>query len=37
MGIEYYRAVIEGSVKTYDEFVQYRKDNPVFGILEWKP
>lgn len=37
MGIEYYRAVIEGGVKTYDEFVQYRKDNPVFGILEWKP
>lgn len=37
MGIEYYRAVIEGGVKTFDEFTCWRKENPVIGILEWIP
>lgn len=37
MGIEYYRAVIEGGVKTFDEFTCWRKENPVMGILEWIP
>lgn len=37
MGIEYYRAVIEGHVKTFDELTKWRKKNPVTGIVEWKP
>lgn len=37
MGIEYYRAVIDGGVRSYIEFEKYRNENPVEGILEWKP
>lgn len=37
MGVEYYRAVIEGNVQTFDEFMNWRKANPVEGILEWMP
>lgn len=37
MGIEYYRAVIEGRVRTFDEFVDWRKENPAEGIVEWMP
>ncbi|MDD2436574.1 MAG: phosphoglycerate mutase family protein [Massilibacteroides sp.] len=37
MGIEYYRAVIEGGVRSFDAFMQYRKDNPVLDIVEWMP
>lgn len=37
MGIEYYRAVIEGGVRTLEEFTRWRKENPVVGILEWMP
>lgn len=37
MGIEYYQAVIEGGVRTYRDFIQWRKENPVTGIVEWKP
>ncbi len=37
MGIEYYRAVIDGGVRSYMEFEKYRNENPVEGILEWKP
>lgn len=37
MGIEYYRAVLEGGVRTFDEFTRWREANPVTGVLEWKP
>lgn len=37
MGIEYYKAVIEGNVKTFEEFMLWRKNNPIEGILEWMP
>lgn len=37
MGIEYYKAVIEGKVKTSAEFADWRRDNPVEGIMEWMP
>lgn len=37
MGIEYYQAVITDGVRTFEEFIQWRKENPVTGILEWKP
>lgn len=36
-GIEYYRAVIEGGVKTFKDFIQWRNNNPLSGILEWMP
>lgn len=37
MGIEYYRAVIEGGVRTFDELVEWRINNSVAGIVEWIP
>jgi len=37
MGIEYYRAVIEGGVKTFEEFTAWREANPATRIVEWKP
>ena len=36
-GIEYCRAVMQGSVRTYSEFIKWRRENPVGGILEWQP
>lgn len=37
MGIEYCRAVMEGGVRTYRELTEWRKLNPVTGIVEWMP
>lgn len=37
MGVEYYRAVLDGGVKTMNEFQEYRLAHPVNGILEWQP
>ena len=37
MGIEYYQAVIADNVKTYPEFVQWRKTHPANGIINWCP
>jgi hypothetical protein len=37
MGIEYYQAVIQDSVRTYSEFMEWRKKHPVTGIVEWMP
>lgn len=37
IGIEYYQAVIEGDVRTIEEFTQWRRNNPITGIVEWKP
>lgn len=36
-GIEYYQAVIRDGVGTYEEFMQWRKDNPLTGVAEWIP
>lgn len=36
-GIEYYRAVIVGGVRSYAEFEQWRERNPSYGIIEWMP
>ena len=36
-GIEYYRAVLEGGVRTYDEFLGWRRRHPLTGIDEWMP
>ena len=37
MGIEYYQAVIADGVRSYPEFIQWRKNHPVNGIIEWCP
>ncbi len=37
MGIEYYQAVIADGVRTYPEFLEWRKRHPVNGIVLWKP
>ena len=37
MGIEYYQAVIAGGVRTYPEFIQWRKTHPAYGIITWCP
>lgn len=37
MGIEYYQAVIRDGVRTYSEFVQWRAEHLVCGIIEWMP
>ena len=37
MGIEYYQAVIADGVKTYPEFIQWRKTHPATGIISWSP
>lgn len=37
MGIEYYKAVIKDGVRTYPEFLEWRKKYPVTGIEEWCP
>ena len=37
MGIEYYQAVIADNVKTYPEFIQWRSEHPVTGIVTWCP
>lgn len=37
MGIEYCRAVMEGGVRSWPEFIAWRAMNPVSGILTWRP
>lgn len=37
MGIEYYVAVLRDGVRTWDEFVRWRDEHPVTGIVEWMP
>jgi hypothetical protein len=37
MGIEYYQAVIADGVKTYSDFIRWRKAHPVTGIIFWCP
>lgn len=36
-GVEYYRAVIEGGVRSYAEFLDWRQKNPLTGVVEWLP
>jgi len=36
-GIEYYRAVIEGGVATYDELSEWRHIHPLSGVDNWIP
>lgn len=37
MGIEYYRVVIGGGVRTWNEFTAWRAANPPEGVIEWMP
>lgn len=37
IGVEYYQAVIEGGVRCYTEFEEWRKKHPVTGVVEWMP
>ena len=37
IGVEYYRAVIEGGVRDYAAFEAWRRRHPVTGIMEWMP
>lgn len=37
MGVVYYKAVIEGGVRTYAEFEEWLKQYPATGIIEWMP
>ena len=37
MGVEYYRAVIEGGVRTYEQLLQWRSLHPVEGVMHWIP
>lgn len=36
-GIEVYRAVFDGKVKTYNELLQWRETNPLIDSLTWMP
>ncbi len=37
MGIEYYQAVIADGIRTYPEFIEWRKTHSCNGIIEWCP
>lgn len=37
MGVLYYQAVLGSGVRTYDEFMEWLKENPTEGVLEWIP
>ena len=37
MGIEYYQAVIADGINSYAEFLEWRKQHPVTGIITWCP
>lgn len=36
-GIEFYKAVLEDHVRTWEEFEQWRKSNPLEGMMHWRP
>ena len=37
MGIEYYQAVIADGIRSYPEFIQWRKNHSANGIVSWCP
>lgn len=37
MGVEYYQAVLRGGVRTLADFIRWRQEHPVIGIVEWMP
>lgn len=36
-GIEFYKAVIQDNIRTWEEFVEWRKSNPIETMLTWRP
>ena len=37
MGIEYYQAVLANGIRSYPEFMEWRKTHPANGIISWCP
>lgn len=37
MGVEYYQAVLRDGVRTMPDFMRWRTEHPVTGVLEWMP
>jgi len=37
IGIEYYQAVLRDGVNSYEELLEWRKQNPIKGVVEWIP
>lgn len=37
MGVEYYQAVLRGGVRTLADFIRWRQEHHVTGIVEWMP
>lgn len=37
MGIEYYMAVLRDGVRTYPDFMSWRRSHPADGVIEWMP
>lgn len=37
MGVEYYQAVVRDGIRTYADFMAWRQQHPVTGIVEWMP
>lgn len=37
MGVEYYQAVVQDGIRTYADFMEWRQQHPVTGIVEWMP
>ncbi len=36
-GVEIYRAVLEGGVRDWAAFLDWRRERPLDGVLEWRP
>lgn len=37
MGVEYYQAVLRDGVRTMPDFMRWRTEHPVNGVMEWMP
>ena len=37
LSLEYYQAVVKDGVRNYAEFTEWRKNNPVNGLILWMP
>lgn len=37
IGVEYYQAVIQDGIRSYEDFEKWRKSHPVTGVIEWMP
>ena len=37
MGVEYYVAVIRDGIRSYEEFMEWRIQHPVTGVMTWMP